>query len=300
MTAAERDVLVGNDGSDEGFRAVRWAADQASRLGTKLHIVHTWLWPLFKVDLGAPANAPTGAGLQAQAEAVLADSERHAHEVAPEMAVRTSLVTGDAAAQLLRLSGDAAAQLLRLSGDAGMLVVGSRGLGGFAGLLLGSVGVEVSAHAVCPVVVVRGRSSPSGPVVVGIDHSEQSAAAALAAAREARRRRSELVVLHAWEPPLRGQGTAPVGWKELAEAGQRAGRELLARIQASVAEHEPNVMVRPRLGDGSATAELVTASSSAQLVVVGSRGVGALRGLLLGSTTHALIHHANCPVLVHR
>jgi nucleotide-binding universal stress UspA family protein len=108
------------------------------------------------------------------------------------------------------------------------------------------------------------------------------------------------VLLHAWAPPLRVDGGGPVGWKELAEAGQRAGRGLLAQIQATVAEHEPEVTVRPELGDGSPTSELVTASSSAQLVVVGSRGVGALRGLLLGSTTHALIHHSDCPVLVHR
>ena len=158
----------------------------------------------------------------------------------------------------------------------------------------------MTAHAVCPVVVVRGRSSPTGPVVVGIDDSEQSAAAALAAAGEARRRHTELVLLHAWAPPLRAEGGGPVGWKELAEAGQRAGRDLLAQIQATVAEHEPDVIVRPRLGDGSAASELVAASTSAQPVVVGSRGVGALRGLLLGSTTHALIHHSDCPVLVHR
>lgn len=289
MTAVDRAVVVGNDGSEEGYCAVRWAADEARRLNTTLHIVHAWLWPLFKVDLDPPAHAPAGAGLRAQAEAVLADSAKQAREVAPALVVTTSLVTGDAVAQLLRRAADAS-----------MLVVGNRGLGGFTGLLLGSVGVEVSAHAVCPVVVVRGRSSPTGPVVVGVDETEQSAAAALTAAGEARRRRTELVLLHAWAPPLRAEGGGPVGYKQLAEAGQRAGRDLLAKIQASVTEREPDVVVRPRLGDGSATAELVSASASSQLVVVGSRGVGALRGLLLGSTTHALIHHSDCPVLVHR
>jgi len=289
MTAVDKAVLVGNDGSEEGYRAVRWAADEANRLSTALHVVHTWLWPLFKVDLEPPAHAPAGAGLRAHAEAVLAESTSQAHEVAPTLAVTTSLVTGDAAAELLRRAADAR-----------MLVVGNRGLGGFTGLLLGSVGVEVSAHAVCPVVVVRGRSSPTGPVVVGIDETEQSAAAAQTAAGEARRRQTELVLLHAWAPPLRAEGGGPVGYKQLAEAGQRTGRDLLEKIQASVSEHEPDVIVRPQMGDGSATAELVIASASAELVVVGSRGVGALRGLLLGSTTHALIHHADCPVFVHR
>ena len=205
------------------------------------------------------------------------------------MAVTTSLLTGAAAPLLIRQAA-----------GAWMLVVGNRGLGGFTGLLVGSVGVEVSAHAVCPVVVVRGRPSPSGPVVVGIDESDQSAAAALTAAGEARRRHTELVLLHAWAPPLPTKGAGPVGWTELSEAGQRIGRDLLAKVQASVAEYEPDVIVRTQLGDGSATAELVRASSNAQLVVVGSHGFGPLRGLLLGSTTHALIHHSDCPVLVHR
>ena len=289
MTGVEEAVVVGNDGSEEGYRAVRWAADEARRLGTGLNIVHAWLWPFFKVDLGPPAHAPAGAGLRAKAEAVLAESTRHAHEVAPTLAVSTSLVAGDAAPELLRQAGNAR-----------MLVVGSRGLGGFTGLLLGSVGVELSAHASCPVVVVRGRSGPTGPVLAGVDESEQSAAAALAAAGEARRRNAELVLLHAWTTPLRGEGGGPIGYEQLAEAGQRAGRDLLAKIQESVAEHQPDVSVRLVLADHSPTADLVSASKDAQLLVVGSRGVGALRGLLLGSTTHALIHHSDCPVLVHR
>ena len=107
--------MVGNDGSEESYRAVRWAAEEARRLTTTLHIVHAWLWPLFKVDLEPPAHAPTGAGLRAQTEAVLADSERQAQEVAPALAVTTSLVTGDAAVQLMRQAA-----------DAWMLVVGSR------------------------------------------------------------------------------------------------------------------------------------------------------------------------------
>jgi nucleotide-binding universal stress UspA family protein len=289
MSSLERFVVVGNDGSVEGSRAVRWAADEAYRLGARLHIVHAWLWPLFKVDLEPAPFAPPGAGLRAQAEAVLTDSTSQAHEVAPTLAVTTSLLVGSAAPLLVRQAA-----------EAGMLVVGNRGLGGFTGLLLGSVGVEVSAHAACPVVVVRGRPSPAGPVVAGIDESDQSAAAALTAAGEARRRHTELVLLHAWVPPLRFEGGGPVGWKELSEAGQRAGRDLLAKVQASVAESEPDVVVRTQLGDGSPTAELVSASPNAQLVVVGSHGVGPLRGLLLGSTTHALIHHSDCPVLVHR
>lgn len=126
MAAVEGAVVVGNDGSTEGYRAVRWAADEARRLGSGLHIVHAWLWPFFKVDLGPPAHAPAGAGLQVQAEAILVDSAEHAHVVAPDLPVTTSLVTGDAAPQLLRLATGAR-----------MLVVGNRGLGGSRACSLG-------------------------------------------------------------------------------------------------------------------------------------------------------------------
>lgn len=281
-------VLVGVDGSDEGYAAARWAADEARRLGTGLNIVHAWLWPLFKVDLGPPPMAP-GAGLQAQAEGILANAAEEARDIAAQLPVETSLVTGAAAPQLVRHAANAQ-----------LLVVGNRGLGGFTGLLLGSVGVEVSEHAPCPVVVVRGSATPGGPVVVGVDETDASQAAVVTAFDEASRRGVNVVVMHAWSTPLRSEGGGPVGYEEMAVAGRRAGQDLLEKAASNASHMHPDVIYHLQLVDRSAAAELVTASASAQLVVVGSRGVGAMRGLLLGSTAHALIHHSACPVLVQR
>jgi nucleotide-binding universal stress UspA family protein len=287
VPAADAPVLVGADGSGEGRAAVRWAADEARRLGVPLHVVHTWIWPLYHVNLGPPPGAPAAAGLQAQAEQILADAVAEARAVAPSVPIDASLLTGASAAQLLRCAEDAS-----------LLVVGNRGLGGFTGLLVGSVGITVAAHAPCPVVVVRGPGTPDGPVVVGVDGSPAAARAVTAAFAEAARRGAALIAVHAWTIPLRQE--AGDGYAAFVAAGQRAGRELLEKSVAEVQPLFPDVPVELRLGDRSAAAELVDASHGAQLVVAGSRGVGSLRGLLLGSTAHALIHHADCPVLVHR
>lgn len=283
-------VLVGVDGSPESTRAVRWAAQEAALLGAALHVVHAWVWPLYRVPLGAGTLAPPGSGLQAQAERVLADAEAVARAVAPDVRVSTSLLVGGAAPQLLHHCTGAR-----------LVVVGHRGLGGFTGLLLGSVGITLSAHAPIPVVVVRGVPADDGPVVVGVDDSPAAADVVDVAFQEAARRGAELVAVHAWTVAL---GTVDGGFEDYHQAaadGERAGRRLLEAVVARVAPRYPEVATTTlRLGDRSAAAELVDASTGAQLVVVGSRGVGGLRGLLLGSTAHAVIHHAACPVLVER
>ena len=283
-------VLVGVDGSAESTRAVQWASGEAALLGTGLHIVHAWVWPLYRVPLGAGPLAPPGSGLEAQAQQVLADAESVAHATAPDVAVHTSLVVGGAAPQLLHHCGDAR-----------LVVVGHRGLGGFTGLLLGSVGITLSAQAPVPVVIVRGVPADQGPVVVGVDDSPADEDVLRVAYGEAARRGAELIAVHAWTVAL---GTVDAGFEDYHQAaadGERAGRRRLDEVVSRVSPLFPEVPTTTlRLGDRSAAAELVDASAGAQLVVVGSRGVGGMRGLLLGSTAHAVIHHAACPVLVER
>jgi nucleotide-binding universal stress UspA family protein len=196
--------------------------------------------------------------------------------------------------------GGAAPALLRHCGQSRLVVVGHRGLGGFTGLLLGSVGVALSAHAVCPVVVVRGEPPAQGPVVVGVDDSPHGPTVVRTAFEEAARRDATLVAVHAWTVELSTPDGAFEDFHQAAAHGERAGGQLLERVVGQVARDFPGVRTTLCLGDRSAAAELVEASRGAQLVVVGSRGVGGLRGLLLGSTAHAVIHHADCPVLVER
>jgi nucleotide-binding universal stress UspA family protein len=219
---------------------------------------------------------------------VLAHAAQLARERSPGIRVETTLITAAAEAALL-----ADAKRAR------MLVVGHRGLDGFTGLLLGSVGVTVSAHAPCPVVVVRGNQNPNGDVVVGVDGSSGSHLALVTAFGEAARRGAHLLAVHAWTLPIRTEGDTS-DYEAVLVRGEREGRLLVERETSEVGADFPGVGFDVTVGDRSAGAELVAASAGAQLVVVGSRGVGGLKGLLLGSTAHALIHHAACPVLVAR
>jgi nucleotide-binding universal stress UspA family protein len=285
----ERDpVLVGTDGSAESTRAVRWAAREAVVRGTGLHVVHSWLWPMFHVPLGGSPMAPAGSGLEAEAARVLEQARSTAHAVGGDrLVVETTLAVGEPRTELLRRSAGSC-----------LVVVGNRGLGGFTGLLLGSTGIALSAHSPRPVVVVRGAGTPDGPVVVGLDGGLEGDAVLSTALAEARLRRTWLQVVHAW---ALGLGSAAHTYAEAEARGRQAGQELVDKALARLSSDTTrDVAISVQLGDRSPAAELVAASQGAQLLVVGSRDLGSLRGLLLGSTTHAVLHHAACPVLVDR
>lgn len=149
-------VVVGVDGSESAREAVRWAAAEAGRRDAVLRIVHA--------ELPLPADALDMTGMARQAlhdEAMswVRTAIRTAGEIAPGVETQARVEVGLAA---LLLEEESAASAL--------VVVGSRGLGGFTGLVLGSVAVALSCHAKCPVVVVRGDDSAvDGPVVVGIN-----------------------------------------------------------------------------------------------------------------------------------
>jgi nucleotide-binding universal stress UspA family protein len=148
------------------------------------------------------------------------------------------------------------------------------------------------------VVVVRGTPTTDGPVVVGVDGALEADAVLRRALAQARMRSTSLRVVHAW---ALGLGGVAHTYAEAEARGRQAGRELVDKALARLpAEATEDVTVSVQLGDRSPAAELVSASQDAQLVVVGSRDLGSLRGMLLGSTTHAVLHHAHCPVLVDR
>lgn len=292
-------VVVGVDGSEPSRRAVRWAAREARLRGAPIRLVHAWLWPMYHVPLGPPPGAPPEAGLRNQAQAVLDAARHEVAQAEPEVPVETVLEVAEAAGALLRHAHGAE-----------LVIVGDRGLGGFSGLLLGSVGIHVAAHAPCPVVVVRGRTDRSdtsepgreqgavAPVVVGVDGSAGSDTALGYALEEADLRGAPLVAVHAWSYP------APVGvdlpWGFDDGAAERHAEQLLDDAVSRWTAKYPQVEVIRRLNPSRPSAALVDESARAQLVVVGCRGRGALRGLLLGSVSHAAIHHAECPVMVVR
>lgn len=273
-------VVVGYDGSKKGVRALDWAAEEARARGIPLTVVHAWT-----VYVGGPVAGPV-LDLQALGQETLDEGVEHVRRAAPDVSVRGVLARGPAAAQLI----DAGR-------DADLIVLGPRGLGGFAGLVLGSVSAQVAAHAARPVVIVRGDlGTAPGRVVVGVDGSAASRSALELAFAEADARGHSVHAVTAWEsvpvkdlPPLADED----GLREAAEAH-------LARLMIPMRERHPEVDVRAEVVTGPPRQVLLTASADARLLVVGSRGLGGFRGLLLGSVSQALVEHASCPVAVVR
>lgn len=265
-------VVVGVDGSEPADRAAEAAADLAVRHGLSLHVVHMFSWPVLY-----PPFLPPSVAVQTDPRAV---ARQLVDTVAGTVAARHPGLHVEA-----RITdGYAPAALVDLSRRAAYLVVGHRGRGGFAELLAGSVGVHVTTHAHCPVLVVRGKvGAPcDGPVVVGVDGSAPAEAAARVAFAEARARGCELVVatsLPVESPP---------------------SDSIQAGIDGLIVEF-PDVKVRCETRHSrSAAHALVTLADElrAGLIVVGSRGIGGFRGLLMGGTCRALVDHAPCPLLV--
>jgi len=290
-TAGElrRPVLVGVDGSAGSQAAVDLGVREARLHGRPLRLVHAFVWPLLGVYLGPSPEGPPGGGLAADADRVLEQARARAAAADPDLPVDGELVTGEVVPVLL---AEARA--------AGLVVLGDRGLGGFTGLLVGSVAVQVAAHAPGPVLVARGTARPDGPVVVGLDGSASSLAAAGFAAAEAAARRVELVALHTWSGRLAYEDEQELPLIYDADDVQAAQARRLAEWVAPVRDRHPDLPVREQARPGRPARSLVEASGAAGLVVVGARGRGGFAGLLLGSVSQALLHHAGCPVAVVR
>lgn len=290
-SAPHAPIVVGVDGSEVSLEAVEWAAAEAVAQHRRLRVVHAFIWPLLRVPVGPSPYAPPGAGLQADAQRILDDALLRARESAPGIDVSAVMPVGAPVPVLLSEIEQAP-----------LVVLGSRGLGGFSGLLVGSTGVQVAAHAPCPVIVVRplsaapSNSMTADQVVVGVDGSPVSAEALEFGFAEAVRLSVGVVAVHVVASHLPGDGSVDVLTEEHAPKPAR----LLAESLAGWQEKHPNVPIRRVLLRGHAGRALAEASKGARLLVVGSRGLGGFRGLLLGSVSHAVLHHAHCPVAVVR
>jgi nucleotide-binding universal stress UspA family protein len=284
-----RAIVVGTDGTESSTAAVVWAAEEARRRRRPLRIVHTydWEWHESRFDIG---NEYLDVCRQL-ADAVVSAETRQAHMAAANLEIQAEVI-----------SGHADARLLEVAQFAELMVLGSRGRGGFAGLLLGSVSERVATHAPCPVVVVRGHNAAEahGRVVVGVDDTPNADLVLEAAFDAAAARSAGLLALRSYMPaiPLWLAGLAAVE-VDLPEQDVAQGVRL-DEVLDPWREKYPEVPVGVVLTQGSVAAALVAASRTAQLVVVGSRGRGVVAGTLLGSTGLQLLHHADCPVYLVR
>ncbi|GAB2485520.1 universal stress protein [Streptosporangium sandarakinum] len=278
-------VIVAVDGSPDAARAVRWAADDAFRRRLPLRLVHV----VERGPYDIPRfSAPEWPGtLVVSGRRVLEEAENQARARQPTLEVTTELIEGSRTRSLCEQAADAA-----------QIVLGSRGLGGFASALLGSVSTYVAGHVRCPVVVVRpGGEEHRREVVVGVDDSPQSDPALAYAFEQARARGCPLRAVHAWQLPV--HAFAPDVTYDMDEVRRYQDRMVREKLTAW-REKLPEVQVIEDVSSAHPVDALVEASADADLVVVGSRGMGTIGSAILGSVSRGVLHHARCPVAVVR
>ncbi|MEU8365284.1 universal stress protein [Nonomuraea sp. NPDC048882] len=267
-------IVAGVDGSAPAAAAVEWAAADADRRGLDLRLVHVC------------EQWPHSEGVEYCAGTLEAAADR-ARGLAGRAKVTTDL-----------RAGNVIDELIGASATADSVVLGSRGLGGFTGMVLGSVSIAVAGHASGPVVVVRAPQAEHNRVVVGYDGSEHARAAMEYAIEQARSRRAELHVVTAWQlPSLSPYAVAYSGLIDrIMKEEPQAARELVEPWRTS----NPGLVITDEQPCEHPVAALTRAAGTADLVVVGSRGLGGFASALLGSVSHAVLHHATCPVAVVR
>jgi len=281
---AARPVVVGIDGSAESLRAVDWAAREAVLRGLPLMIVSAVALPPRMNDSQAvPGVDSVSDTLRKARDRALAAGAERAAAVAPDLLIDVDALTG-APARAVTEAGSGAA----------MLVVGARGTGAFTAMILGSVSQYVSAHATCPVVVVREETaSAHRQVGVGIGDPARSADALAFAFEEAALRKASLIAVHAEDLPYGQLGSAL--WA-LATPGRPAVEEeavrQLSAVLADWRKKYPDVEVSPDFVRAHPGRTLVGLSARADLVVIGRHTTGA------GAVRHAVLNHAHGPVVI--
>ncbi|AMW15143.1 universal stress protein UspA [Streptomyces qaidamensis] len=285
-------VVVGVDGSASSLAAVEVAAREARLRGAGLRVVHAFVWPAAHVPLEPSPLGPPEGGLRNMVDRLVTEAVERARAVAPDVDTSHVVVTAE---PLTVLEAQSRA--------AELVVVGSRGMGGFVGLLVGSTAVHLAAHGSCPVLVVREQPHADGPIVLGVDGSAAGQKAVDFAFAEAALRDAPLVALHTWttwNAPMPAPQDPSMPYANPPGALAEGEERLLSEALAGHQERYPGVPVEHKVVHGGTRESLIEASRSAQLMVVGARGRGGFAGLLLGSVSQALLHHAHCPVAVVR
>ncbi|MFD5813852.1 universal stress protein [Streptomyces sp. NPDC127038] len=286
-------IVAGLDGSPESLAAAEWAAREARRTDARLHLVHAWLWhpyvysPLAGVAVPPPSEDPR----REWAERLPRDTAAKLAADHPGLSV-----SGE------RVAEQPVPALLAASEDAELLVLGSRGLGGVAGFLTGSVAQAMVARSRTPIVLVRAEAGPaevSGRegVVLGLDLEHPDATVIAFAFRAAARRATDLHVVHGWSlPPYYGYSGASDAETDQALVAQ--AQQQLSEVLAPWQEKFPAVGLREQAVIGGAGRHLVEASRKAALVVVGRRNRQSPVGAHVGPVTQAVLHHSTAPVAV--
>nr|VDG61837.1 universal stress protein family protein [Streptococcus thermophilus] len=286
-------VAVAVDGGEPSNNAVRWAANTANKRGVPLRLASSYTMPQFLYAEGMVPPQELYDDLQNECLRKIADAREIALDVAPDIKIGHTVAEGSPIDMLLDLSKEST-----------MIVMGSRGLGGLSGMVLGSVSAAVVSHASCPVVVVRDDNAVTeetkyGPVVVGVDGSEVSVKATQVAFEEAHARGAELIAVHTYMDNSSPAAGAIVAEDQLQQVDQQRAKKLEDAL-SSFASQFPEVKVRKVVTRDRPVRALVEQAHDAQLLITGSHGRGGFKGMLLGSTSRALLQAAPCPMMVVR
>jgi len=279
---AER-IVVGVDSSDNAARAADWAAREAVDRGLALHLVHALELPGAVGELIEPAGYAVAQ--HAAGEKLLAKITGTVREEYPALTV-TSEVSEVGAAE----------SLVVLSGNAKLVVTGTRGHGGFAGMLLGSVSLKVAAHAHCPTVVVRGEQTgePLNEILLGVE-PDQAEAPVRFAFETAARLGAKLTAVRVWWPRT-GYGGYYVA-EDLEDRGDGETADLTALLK-SVREDYPDVTVATEAIRGNPVPMLIGAAQGSRLLVVGSHHHHGPLSVGAGYVVQGLLAHSPTPVAV--
>jgi nucleotide-binding universal stress UspA family protein len=270
------EIIVGIDGSDGSRAALRWAARTAAAGGNRLRAVGAWQYPGRAAIPGGTPPLLDPEGMDEQTcDMVRAVVREELGATAEQVDVEAG--RGPAASVLLALVAASRAE---------MLVLGARGLGGFSGLLLGSVSQECVEHSPAPVVILRSDAELSdGPIVVGLDGSDGAARAL------------------EWTIDLAATVGAPIVAVNAALTGANnamidAARQEFERWCAPIRARGIDYQLHVDAGDARTILEQAADDTDASLLVVGTRGLGAIRGLLLGSVAGYIVRYATRPIAV--
>jgi nucleotide-binding universal stress UspA family protein len=291
-----RSIVVGIDGSAASGNALDWAIEEANRRHTPVHLVHALgLDPFVTTAMATRAEPGPAAGATTEdsdIDDVLTTALARCASIGPTLTVTTEVA-----------SGDPAPRLVELSHQADTIVMGSRGRGGARSALLGSVSLQVSMHAMCPVATVREppRAHSARPrVAVGVDGSAQSERAVEYAFAQASTRGIDLLAMHTWWLEFLNGARAVTLSSAQWERVEQEQWVLLSEALSGWRDKYPDVTVHEHVRRAHPVEALVRESEDADLVVVGSRGRGGFTGLMLGSVSHGLLHRAKSPVVVVR
>lgn len=276
-------IIIGVDGSEQSRTALAWALERAKERKASVELLHV-----------------ADDSFLSESVAFLSEAQKASEQMLEVETAYAKSLGFDGPISGTAVVGHPIAEVEEISKRADLLVLGAHEGSKWAGSFFGTRAVKIAAVAHSPVAVIPNRvNDEAHGVVVGIDGSEPSRLAIAYAAEEASRRGVPLTAVYAWMPPLT-PGLEYLWSEELVDSQRAAAEEAIAIGVAGLSTRYPDLEIKREIIQAAPVAALVQAGENAELLVVGSRGRGAISRLLLGSVSHGVLQSLPCPVIVTR